>query len=141
MVRVPATIITSDCRGLGLKIIPKRSRSYLGAPVCIISMAQQASPKVMGHMDPRRAQFMRASTFDIMYSPTLFMPTVAGGGAEPPYGAGDCDSYDGVVVWRKEDLWDARKEDLWDASKASLEAVLGTTRAAIILRKRERESL
>jgi hypothetical protein len=82
---------------------------------------------------------MRASTFDIMYSPTLFMPTVAGG-AEPPYGAGDCDSYDGVV-WRKEDLWDASKEDLWDASKASLEAVLGTTRAAIILRKRERESL
>lgn len=57
------------------------------------------------------------------------MPTVAGG-AEPPYGAGDCDSYDGVV-WRK--------EDLWDASKASLEAVLGTTRAAIILRKRKRE--
>ena len=65
------------------------------------------------------------------------MPTVAGGGAEPPYGAGDCDSYDGVVVWRKEDLWDESKEDLWDASKASLEAVLGTTRAAIILRKRE----
>ena len=41
---VPATIITSDCRGLPRKKDPKRSRSYLGANASIISMAQQANP-------------------------------------------------------------------------------------------------
>ena len=42
-VSVPATIMTSLCLGLGRKIIPKRSKSYLAAPVCIISTAQQAA--------------------------------------------------------------------------------------------------
>lgn len=32
--------------------------------MCIISTAQQASPNVMGQMDPVRAQFMSASTLD-----------------------------------------------------------------------------
>ena len=31
--------------------MPKRARSYLGPPVVIISMAQQASPKVAGHSE------------------------------------------------------------------------------------------
>ena len=43
LVSVPATIMTSLCRGLGLKMMPKRSRSYRAAPVCIISTAQQAA--------------------------------------------------------------------------------------------------
>src|SRR6056297_3894325 len=59
---VPATIITSDWRGLGLNTTPNRSRSYLDAPACIISIAQQASPKVIGHMLPVLAQLIRAST-------------------------------------------------------------------------------
>jgi hypothetical protein len=56
-VNVPATIITSLCRGLARKIIPNRSWSYRGVDTCIISTAQQASPKVIGHIDPCRAQF------------------------------------------------------------------------------------
>lgn len=82
-VKVPATIIQSDCLGLGLKITPNRSKSYLAAPVCIISTAQQASPKVMGQIDPRRAQFMRSSTFEITNSAAFERPAgdeVEGGG-------------------------------------------------------------
>ncbi len=41
-VNVPATIMTSLCRGLGRKIIPNLSRSYRAAPVCIISTARPA---------------------------------------------------------------------------------------------------
>lgn len=67
LVRVPATIMTSDCLGLGLKMMPNRSKSYLDAPVCIISTAQQARPNVMGQRDPFRTQFTRSSTFDITY--------------------------------------------------------------------------
>ena len=63
-VNVPATIMTSDCRGLGLKMMPNLSKSYLAAPTCIISTAQQARPKVIGHIDPVRAQFTKLSTFD-----------------------------------------------------------------------------
>lgn len=82
LVRVPATIMQSDCLGLGLKMTPNRSRSYRAAPVCIISTAQQASPKVMGQMDPRRAQFMRSSTFEITNSAAFDSPAgdVADGG-------------------------------------------------------------
>lgn len=82
LVSVPATIIQSDCLGLGLKITPNRSKSYLAAPACIISTAQQASPNVIGHMDPRRAQFNRSSTFDTTYSTGFERPVgdiVAGG--------------------------------------------------------------
>jgi hypothetical protein len=61
-VSVPATIMTSLCRGLGLKMIPNLSRSYRAAPECIISTAQHASPKVIGHMEPLRAQLTRSST-------------------------------------------------------------------------------
>lgn len=38
------------------------------APVCIISTAQHARPKVMGQMLPLRAQLTRESTFEITYS-------------------------------------------------------------------------
>src|SRR5437870_5574835 len=47
----PATIITSAWRGVALKIIPNRSRSYFGAAVAIISIAQQESPNVSDHME------------------------------------------------------------------------------------------
>lgn len=70
--RVPATIITSDCRGLGRKMIPKRSRSYRAAPACIISTAQQAKPKVIGHIELVRAQFTRLSTFETTNWAALF---------------------------------------------------------------------
>ncbi|TNN40878.1 hypothetical protein EYF80_048956 [Liparis tanakae] len=52
LVSVPATIMTSDCRGLARNTTPKRSMSYRGAAMCIISTAQHARPKVMGHIEP-----------------------------------------------------------------------------------------
>jgi hypothetical protein len=50
IVTVPAMIITSACRGVGRRKMPKRSRSNRPAKVAIISIAQQARPKVSGHM-------------------------------------------------------------------------------------------
>src|SRR3954471_2887326 len=59
----PATIIRSACRGEARKTsMPKRARSYRPAPVAIISMAQQASPKVAGHSDDLRVQLTSFST-------------------------------------------------------------------------------
>ncbi len=56
-VTVPATIIRSDCRGLGRKTsAPKRAISKREVLAAIISMAQQARPKVSGQMDDCRAQ-------------------------------------------------------------------------------------
>jgi hypothetical protein len=49
-------MIKSECRGDALKIIPNLSISYLLIAACIISTAQQASPKVNGQRDPARAQ-------------------------------------------------------------------------------------
>lgn len=66
-VKVPETIIRSDCLGLALKIIPKRSKSYLLRVACIISTAQQANPKVKGHKDPFRTQFTIDSAGIIEY--------------------------------------------------------------------------
>jgi len=48
-VSVPAMIMQSDCRGLARKTTPNRSMSYRGAAKCIISIAQHARPKVIGH--------------------------------------------------------------------------------------------
>ena len=48
---VPATIMTSDCLGLALNTTPNRSMSYLGAAMCIISMAQHAKPNVIGQIE------------------------------------------------------------------------------------------
>src|SRR4249920_464987 len=53
----PATIIRSAWRGDARKSsMPHLERSYCPAPVDIISIAQQASPKVAGHIDCLRAQ-------------------------------------------------------------------------------------
>src|SRR3954470_3351028 len=54
----PAMNIRSDCRGEPRKTsAPKRAMSKREALIDIISMAQQASPKVMGQMEFLRAQF------------------------------------------------------------------------------------
>jgi hypothetical protein len=56
-VTVPATIIRSDCRGLGRKTsAPNRAMSNRDVLAAIISMAQHARPKVSGHTDDLRAQ-------------------------------------------------------------------------------------
>ena len=55
-VKVPATIITSDCLGEALGAAPNLSKSYLGIDVCIISTAQQTKPKVIQCNDPVLAQ-------------------------------------------------------------------------------------
>ena len=58
---MPATIITSDCLGEPLGAAPNLSRSYLGIAVCIISTAQQASPKVIQCNEPVLAQLIKFS--------------------------------------------------------------------------------
>jgi hypothetical protein len=61
-VGVPATIIKSDWRGLGRKTpAPNRSMSKRDAPVAIISIAQHANPKVIGHNADLRAQLKTKS--------------------------------------------------------------------------------
>src|SRR6185437_7118471 len=61
---VPATIMRSDCLGDARKTpAPKRSRSYREETLAIISMAQQANPKVMGHNADFLAQLTTASRF------------------------------------------------------------------------------
>jgi hypothetical protein len=47
-------------------MIPKRSRSLWDAPVAIISMAQQARPKVIGQMEDFLAQLTRLSRDVVM---------------------------------------------------------------------------
>src|SRR6266404_9034780 len=54
----PAIIIRSDCRGEGRNTsAPKRAMSKREAPIDIISMAQQARPKLIGQMEFLRIQF------------------------------------------------------------------------------------
>src|SRR6185295_16748688 len=66
-VTVPATMMRSDWRGLGLKIpAPNRSMSKREAPVAIISIAQHAKPKVIGQRADLRAQLKTKSTDVIM---------------------------------------------------------------------------
>src|SRR3982750_1686040 len=61
--RRPATIIKSDCRGLPRKTsAPNRAMSYREALMAIISMAQQARPKVTGQIEERRAHCTIFST-------------------------------------------------------------------------------
>jgi hypothetical protein len=73
LVTVPATKIKSDCLGVALKITPNLSKSYLLTVACIISNAQQASPKVNGQKEPCLAQeiklfadIFKKSTFTII---------------------------------------------------------------------------
>src|SRR5438132_1146710 len=59
----PATIIRSDCRGLPRKTsAPKRAMSYREQLIAIISIAQQARPKVIGQIEERRAHWTIFST-------------------------------------------------------------------------------
>src|SRR5439155_981145 len=44
-------MIRSETRGVARGAMPKRSRSARGPPVCIISIAQQASPNIMYQTD------------------------------------------------------------------------------------------
>src|SRR5215208_6874230 len=65
----PETIITSAWRGLARKTSePKRARSWRESVVAIISMAQQASPKVAGQREDLRAQLTRESSRVVMMS-------------------------------------------------------------------------
>src|SRR5208282_412762 len=58
----PAMIIRSDCRGEPRNTSdPNRAMSHRDADTDIISMAQQASPKLMGQIELRRAQFTARS--------------------------------------------------------------------------------
>src|SRR6266404_5368263 len=58
----PAIIIKSDWRGEGRKTsAPKRAMSKREAPIDIISMAQQARPKVMGQIEFLRIQLTAES--------------------------------------------------------------------------------
>jgi hypothetical protein len=59
---VPATIITSACRGEGRNTsAPNREMSKRDAPAAIISMAQHASPKVSGHNELARPKASKSS--------------------------------------------------------------------------------
>src|SRR5574341_1031438 len=55
-------MMRSETRGVARGAMPKRSRSARGPPVCIISMAQQASPNIMYQSDALRVQLSRSST-------------------------------------------------------------------------------
>src|SRR5258708_21629596 len=83
----PETIITSACLGEARKTSePKRARSLRPLVAFIISIAQQARPKVAGQRDDLRAQLMRESSrvvrisgsaSPIMFSsPIIFMVQV-----------------------------------------------------------------
>ena len=61
-VTVPETTITSLWRGLGQGTMPKRSRSWFAMKVPIISIAQQASPKVIGQSELLRLIASTVST-------------------------------------------------------------------------------
>src|SRR4030095_1977233 len=55
----PETIITSAWRGLARNTSePNRARSFRAEVAFIISIAQQARPKVAGHKDDLRAQLI-----------------------------------------------------------------------------------
>src|SRR5205809_3478285 len=79
----PETIMSSALRGEALKTSePKRARSLRPLVAFIISIAQQASPKVAGHNEDLRAQLIRESSrvvstsgraSPIMFSSPIFL--------------------------------------------------------------------
>src|SRR2546426_3129462 len=69
IVTVPDTIMRSEWRGDAHGTIPKRSTSNRDANVAIISMAQQASPKVTGQIDDFRAQLKIFSVVVVTIQP------------------------------------------------------------------------
>src|ERR1044072_2549878 len=65
-------MIRSLCRGLGRNTpAPKRSISKRPAPAAIISMAQHARPKVIGHSADLRAQFTTGAAMSTVFAPTV----------------------------------------------------------------------
>src|SRR5207245_10796817 len=70
IVTVPETIIKSEWRGDAHGTMPKRSTSKREANVAIISIAQQASPKVTGQIEELRAQLKIFSVVVITMYPT-----------------------------------------------------------------------
>src|SRR2546426_2413680 len=66
-VTVPATIMRSDWRGMGRNTsAPNRAMSKRDVVLAIISIAQQASPKVSGQSADLRAQLKTWSTVVMM---------------------------------------------------------------------------
>ena len=63
---VPATIMTSDWRGDGQVTMPNRSKSWWAIWVEIISMAQQARPKVSVQSEFLRAMAASWSILAVM---------------------------------------------------------------------------
>ena len=70
--RVPATIIRSECLGEARNTTPNLSQSYLLTAACIISTAQQARPNVSGHREPALAQLINVKVRDINHSTFSF---------------------------------------------------------------------
>src|SRR5215213_242016 len=99
----PETIITSAWRGLARKTSePKRARSWRESVVAIISMAQQASPKVAGQSEDLRAQLTSESSRVVMMSGSAsamkFSKPIRTPCGEPSGGAGG----------RRRDRWPGR---------------------------------
>ena len=69
MVTVPDTIMRSEWRGEAHGTMPRRSTSKRDAKVAIISMAQQASPKVTGQTEDLRAQLRKPSASEVTTKP------------------------------------------------------------------------
>src|SRR5215469_17285382 len=73
----PAIIIKSDWRGEGRNTsAPNRAISKREAPIDIISMAQQARPKVMGQIELLRIQFRAESKVVRMTPSGVGLPKV-----------------------------------------------------------------
>src|SRR5664279_4634250 len=74
----PAMIIRSLCRGDGRNTsAPKRAMSNRLAPIDIISIAQQARPKVIGQIELLRIQFTALSRVVMMIPSFGCSPKVA----------------------------------------------------------------
>src|SRR5438034_8153168 len=79
IVTVPDTIIRSEWRGDAHGTMPSRSTSKRDAKVAIISIAQQARPKVTGQIEDFLAQLKKASAVVVTMNPpgNLWMPSVS----------------------------------------------------------------
>src|SRR5947199_6660683 len=73
---VPAMIMQSLWRGEDRKMMPKRSRSLRAAPVAIISMAQHARPKLIGHSEDDRAQLNSFSSVVVITGSSGMLLTI-----------------------------------------------------------------
>lgn len=71
-VKVPATIIRSECLGDARSTTPNLSQSYRLTAACIISTAQQAKPKVNGHSEPALAQLIKVKVLDTSHSTFMY---------------------------------------------------------------------